>query len=84
MADATRPKADKTAAEGRPSQSGAPDKPEVTRYDHEYLISHARALLRSDGSIVAGALADQKKTLTLEEAEAAVTAYLKRPVQVEE
>lgn len=51
---------------------------EVPRYETDYLIRNARALLGSRGPVVAGALAETtRKTHTIKQAEDAIKSYLK-------
>ena len=58
---------------------------DANTYPVERLISDAGAFLKQPSHVVAGALAGvNRKNLTLEEAEAAVDAWLKQPVKEDE
>lgn len=74
------PKANAAAARGRDPESD--NAVEEVRYDRDYLVSHSRALLRSESIIVAGALAEtpNRKTFTLKDAEKHVKEFLKAPI----
>lgn len=83
MPEDTPPKADQAAAKPRGSQSSPDNPPEEQRFTVEELRSGARGLLNTSPHAVAGALSgERKKTFTLDEAEAAVKAFLKREVEV--
>ncbi|MCA1571146.1 MAG: hypothetical protein LC798_12685 [Chloroflexi bacterium] len=75
-------KADKAAGEPRPTQSSTPDTPEERRFTVEELQGRARTSLGVSPIVVAGVLSQSnRKTFTLEQAEAEINAALKRPAE---
>lgn len=83
MADETA-KADKAAADPRPSQSSPDKAPEERRFDVDELMARARLSLGVSPVVVAGALEGERtKTFTLDAAEKKINTWLKQPIERE-
>lgn len=64
--------------------STTPAKKEAERYEADYLVTNARALLDAPPGVVTGALSlEDRKTHTIEQAKKLIATYLRRPIDVD-